>query len=73
MILMIPSNDDGAFHVKKLAYHYPIEILSHSRFRMKSCKLQTAELGPLVFLSNGLVDKLKGIKNAFLIRRDIQE
>ena len=70
---MIPSDDDGAFHVKKMAYHYPIEILSHSRFRMKSCKLQTAELGPLVFLSNGLVDKLKGIKNAFLIRRDIQE
>ena len=72
MILMIPFNDDGAFHVKKLAYHYPIEILSHSRFRIISCKLQTTELGPLV-LSNGLVDKLKGIKNAFLIRRDIQE
>ena len=72
MILMIPSDDDGAFHVKKMAYHYPIEILSHSRLRIISCKLQTAELGPLV-LSNGLVDKLKGIKNAFLIRRDIQE
>ena len=72
MILMIPSDDDGAFHVKKMAYHYPIEILSHSRFRIISCKLQTAELGPLV-LSNGLVDKLKEIKNAFLIRRDIQE
>ena len=72
MILMIPSDDDGAFHVKKLAYHYPIDILSHSRFRIISCKLQAAQLGSLV-LSNGLVDKLKGIKNAFLIRRDIQE
>ena len=52
MILMIPSDGDGAFHVKKLAYHYPIEILSHRTLWIESYKLRNTELGPLV-LSNG--------------------